>query len=116
MIIEDDTDILDIMTYILADQGYEVISKDNSTILSAVNDHYPDLILLDNRLLEGLGLEICKQYKQKWKAEGISACPIVIISADHELETLAERYEADGFLEKPFDVTNFLAAITKFIK
>jgi DNA-binding response OmpR family regulator len=116
MIIEDDTDILDIMTYILTDQGYEVVSNGNSTILSEVNDHYPDLILLDNRLPEGLGLEICKQYKQKWKAEGKFACPIIIISADHELETLAGKYDADGFLEKPFDVTNFLTAITKFIK
>ena len=116
MIIEDDADILDIMTYILTDKGYEVISNGNSTILSEVDNSYPDLILLDNRLPEGLGLEICKHYKQKWKAEGKSICPIIIISADHELETLANRYNADGFLEKPFDVGNFLATITKFIK
>src|ERR1700709_894917 len=116
MIIEDDADILDVMTYILTDKGYEVISNSNSTILSEAGNNYPDLILLDNRLPEGLGLEICKQYKQKWEAEGKSICPIIIISADHELETLATRYNADGFLEKPFDVVNFLATITKFIK
>lgn len=116
MIIEDDADILDIMTYILTDKGYEVVSNGNSAILSEVDNNYPDLILLDNRLPEGLGLEICKQFKQKWKAEGKSICPIIIISADHELEALANRYDADGFLEKPFDVANFLAVITKFIK
>jgi two-component system, OmpR family, phosphate regulon response regulator PhoB len=116
MIIEDDADILDIMTYILLDKGYEVVSSGNSTILSDVDNNYPDLILLDNRLPEGLGLEICKQFKQKWKADGKSICPIIIISADHELETRASKYDADGFLEKPFDVATFLAAITKFIK
>src|ERR1700733_7116719 len=93
MIIEDDTDILDIMTYILTDKGYEVVSNGNSTILSKVDNIHPDLILLDNRLPEGLGLEICKQYKEKWKAEGKFICPIIIISADHELETLANRYD-----------------------
>jgi DNA-binding response OmpR family regulator len=116
MIIEDDADISDIMTYILTDRGYEVVCNGNSTILSEVDNNYPDLILLDNRLPEGLGLEICKQYKQKWKAEGKSICPIIIISADHELQTLANKYEADGFLEKPFDIADFLAVITKFIK
>jgi DNA-binding response OmpR family regulator len=116
MIIEDDADILDIMTYILTDKGYEVVSSGNSTILSEVDEQYPDLILLDNRLPEGLGLEICKLYKQKWKAEGKSICPLIIISADHELESLAAKYDADGFLEKPFDIADFLAAITKFIK
>ena len=115
MIIEDDTDILDIMTYILTDKGYEVISSGNSTILSEADNNYPDLILLDNRLPEGLGLEICKQYKERWKAEDKSVCPIVIISADHELQTLANRYDADGFLEKPFDIANFLGVIKKFI-
>jgi DNA-binding response OmpR family regulator len=116
MIIEDDADILDIMTYILTDKGYEVVSSGNSALLAEIDTHYPDLILLDNRLPEGLGLEICRQNKQKWKAEGKSVCPVVIISADHELETLANKYEADGFLEKPFDVANFLTVITKFIK
>jgi two-component system, OmpR family, phosphate regulon response regulator PhoB len=116
MIIEDDADILDIMTYILTDKGYEVVSNGNSTILSEVDDHHPDLILLDNRLSEGLGLEIRKQYKQKRNAEGKSICPIIIISADHELETLATKYDADGFLEKPFDIANFIAVINKFIK
>ena len=115
MIIEDDADILDIMTYILTDEGYDVVSSGNSTILAEVDNNSPDLILLDNRLPEGLGLEICQQYKQKWAAEGRSVCPIIIISADHELNTLASRYDADGFLEKPFDIANFLAVIRKFI-
>jgi len=116
MIIEDDADILDIMTYILTDNGYEVISDNNSSILSQVVNGYPDLILLDNRLPEGLGLEICQEYKQLWKKEGKNVCPLIIVSADHELESLANSHDADGFLEKPFDVSNFLATITKFIK
>jgi DNA-binding response OmpR family regulator len=33
MIIEDDADIVDIMTYILRDRGYEVVCNGNSTIL-----------------------------------------------------------------------------------
>jgi len=116
MIIEDDADILDIMTYILTSKGYEVISNSNSAILSEVSNSYPDLILLDNRLPEGLGLEICKRYKQQWKTEGKSVCPVIIISADHELQQLAELHDADGFLEKPFDVDNFLATVVKFTK
>ena len=114
MIIEDDADILDIMTYILTAKGYEVVSNRNSMILSEVDDHYPDLILLDNRLPEGSGLEICKHYKQIWNAEGKSVCPVVIVSADHELEVLAKNHDADGFLEKPFEVASFLATVKKF--
>jgi DNA-binding response OmpR family regulator len=116
MIIEDDTDILDILTYILTNHGYEVISDSNSAILSEVTNNYPDLILLDNRLPEGLGLEICKRYKQEWKTGGVAACPVIIISADHELGTRIDAYDADGFIEKPFDVDNFLTVVSQFIK
>ena len=116
VIIEDDADILDIMTYILTDKGYEVISSSNSSILSGADNNCPDLILLDNRLPEGLGLEICKRYKQQWKTEGKAVCPLIIISADHGLVSVAARHGADGFIEKPFDVDNFLDTVKKFIK
>ena len=116
MIIEDDLDILDIITFILTESGYEVISSSNSSILSAAKNDYPDLILLDNRLPEGLGIEICQRYKQQWVDAGASVCPIIIISADHGVASLAESYGADGFIEKPFEVAGFLAAVNKFAK
>jgi len=116
MVIEDDTDILEVMTYILQSAGYDVVSAAGSELLTGVNDHYPDLILLDNRLPEGLGIEICKRYKAIWKESGISACPVVIVSADHELGTRTADYDADGFLEKPFEIQNYLAMVKKFVR
>lgn len=115
MIIEDDADILEIMTYILTQHAFSVVSSGKSDILDEVDENYPDLILLDNRLPEGLGLEIGKRYKQRWKTEGKSVCPLIVISADQGLHLLAQSHDADGFIEKPFDVDHFLATIRKFV-
>ena len=64
IIIEDDKDTLDIMTYILIDEGYEVIAADNTGPLTDIQLHQPILILMDNRLPEGPGRDICQKLKK----------------------------------------------------
>src|SRR5665213_3577388 len=102
IVIEDDQDILDIMTYILADEGYEVLASTDSRILDEVHLHQPTLILMDNRLTNGFGRDFCKQFKSN---PATRRFPIVLVSANSGLEEIARESLADGYLKKPFDIT-----------
>jgi DNA-binding response OmpR family regulator len=111
IIIEDDNDILDVMTYILTEEGYEVIASPNSTPLSQLDRLQPFLILMDNRLIEGTGTELCFKLKND---PATAHFPVAIISAHNNLEEIAKESRADAFLKKPFDIDELLALVKRF--
>ena len=108
LIIEDDRDILDIMIYILEDEGYYVIGAQDCAMITikTVQGLKPSLILLDIRLPDGDGSEACKRLKENAKT---AAIPVILVSANNKLEQMAAESRADGFLCKPFDVTELIA-------
>jgi len=111
IIIEDDPDTLDIMSYILADEGYETIAAKNSQPLHEVHNLQPMLILLDNRLTEGLGRDFCRQFKSD---PATMHFPVILVSANPGLEAMARDSNADGYLPKPFDIADLVNLVKKF--
>lgn len=111
IIIEDDPDILDIMAYILSEEGYDVLSATNSKPLEEVHLHDPILILMDNRLTDGLGKDFCKHFKEDPATRHF---PIVLVSANSGLEQMARDSGADGYLKKPFDISELIEVVKKF--
>ncbi|MEO3402876.1 response regulator [Mucilaginibacter sp. CAU 1740] len=111
LIIEDDQDILDMMTYILQDEGFRVISSMESVAVAYVQEIAPALILLDNRLADGFGRDICRKLKKDPATAGI---PVVIVSAVNQLEQVAEESGADAYLPKPFDLEELVAMVRRF--
>lgn len=117
LLIEDDRDIRDTVTYVLEGDGYEVIASDNSRILKSLSDINPDLILLDNWLTDwasdASGQQISKQLKSDSKTSHI---PIIILSAVNNVKEIAEAGLADAYIKKPFDVDELLAMVKKYIE
>jgi len=111
IIIEDDKDTLDIMTYILTDEGYEVIAADNTGPLMDIQLHRPVLILMDNRLPDGPGRDICLKLKND---PATAHFPVALVSADNKLEEIARDCGADAFLKKPFDVKELIGLTKRF--
>lgn len=75
----------------------------------------PDLILLDLMLPKLSGFDVCKLLKTDnltWRI------PVVIMSTltDAESRTRAQESGADHFIAKPYDLTETLAEIKKFLK
>jgi DNA-binding response OmpR family regulator len=112
IIIEDDVDILDMMTYILKDEGYNVISSVDCKPLEQVISIKPDLILLDNRLHQGSGKDECRKLKEAADTRHI---PVIIVSANMGLAQLAVESQADGYIKKPFDLEEFVAVVSRFV-
>ncbi len=111
IIIEDDEDTLDIMSYILTEEGYEIVSANNGKLLDDVHAHQPVLILMDNRLTDGFGGDICKQFKSD---PATKHYPVVLVSANMHLEKMATDSQADGYLKKPFDISELLELVKRF--
>jgi two-component system, OmpR family, phosphate regulon response regulator PhoB len=116
LVIEDDRDIRESVTYMLESDGYEVTASDNSRILKSLPDINPDLILLDNWLTDwasdASGQQISKELKSDPKTSHI---PIIILSAVNNVAEIAEAGLADAYIKKPFDVDELLAMVKKYI-
>lgn len=61
LIADDDPDILEILRYNLAQEGYEVFTaKDGDEALEKARKHQPDLIVLDVMMPRKTGVEVCQ--------------------------------------------------------
>jgi len=117
LVIEDDKDIRDTIVYVLEEEQYEVIASENAKILKKLSDIEPDLILLDNWLTDWTsdanGQQLSKELK---KDPATSHIPIIIISAVNNLKEIAEAGDADGYLKKPFDLTELVDIVKRHVK
>ncbi len=113
IVIEDNHDILDMISYILEDEGYEVLPSVNSEPLKEVESHKPDLILLDDWLPDGYGHKLCADLKGN---PATSAIPVVLISSVVNLPALAQKSNADGFITKPFDIDHLIEMVKKHLQ
>lgn len=111
VIIEDNPDILDIMGYILKDDGNEVISSPDAKIVDELAIINPDLVLLDELLPGARGSEICLRLKQD---EATRHIPVILVSTVPHLAKLAAQSKADAFLEKPFSISHLSELIATY--
>ncbi len=102
LVVEDETDILELIDYKLSQEGFQVLqASDGETGLEQARLSDPDLVLLDI-MLPGLdGLEVCRRLKRDPVTETI---PIIIVSAKGEESDVVTGLElgADDYLVKPF--------------
>ena len=108
--VDDDSDILEVLQFILEDSGYEVDTlSDGHNLLDTIQKKAPDLILLDIMLGSMDGRELCKQVKKQSATHNI---PIILISASHNISASMNQEGApNDFIAKPFDINNLLNKI-----
>lgn len=110
LIIEDDSDLQEGLSFALGAEGYEIDTADR--ILSAKQNFSKnsyDCLLLDCNLPDGNGFELCKDIRM------ISDIPILMLTArDTELdEVKALELGVDDFMSKPFSVAVLKARLKK---
>lgn len=114
LILDDNQDILNVLQEALVSEGYEVDTLNNSeNIIDTVQNHQPDLVLIDY-LLSGInGGEYCHQIKTN---ASTSHLPVIMMSGyPRVLESLGD-YGSDAILTKPFDLNEVYELIKKFSK
>ena len=98
LFVEDDDNIRLALRLALEDEGYEVIeAPDGASGLRLFGEVAPDLVLLDLRLPDLSGFEVCRQLRSH------SLTPIIIVSAQTDTHDLVAGLEAgaDDYVTKP---------------
>ncbi len=98
LFIEDDTAIRTALRLALEDEGYTVReARDGAEGLAKFAETTPDLVLLDLRLPDISGFEVCRQLRQH------SIVPIIMVTAQTDTHDLVAGLEAgaDDYVTKP---------------
>ena len=109
LLVDDDPGIVDVVSYSLAREGYEVeTADDGSKALAAAARQRLDLVVLDLMLPGISGEDVCRRLR----AAG-NTVPILMLTAkDAELDkVLGLELGADDYLTKPFSTAELLSRI-----
>ena len=115
-IIDDDWDMVQMMTALLEAAGHEIDSSvDTASGLSGAVAKRPDAVLIVLVMADFDGLELCR--KLKASPELVKSKIIMITSKDHDMwrEKAAEA-GADGYITKPLDADTFAAQIVDIVE
>ena len=111
LIVDDTPANLRLLSNMLAEQGYKVRSVINGQMaLTATQASPPDLILLDIRMPEMNGYEVCERLKADEDTHDI---PIIFISALDATQDKVKAFTVGGvdYITKPFQLEEVLARV-----
>jgi len=112
LIIEDEGEMCLVLNILLSDENIELDHVKNlSAAEEYLSNEVPSLIILDNKLPDGYGVDYIAYVKKKYPSIKI----IMITGFDASAKDVAMENGADLFLEKPFTKQEFLAAIKSLL-
>jgi CheY-like chemotaxis protein len=115
LIIDDDTDLLELLCHRLRMHGYNVrTAADGSEGYQLAEKEKPDLIILDIRMpvKDGLTTE-----EDLLKSMGTMLIPVIVMTAfdEPEKKRRAERLGAVAYFKKPLDDSRFMEAVDSIL-
>lgn len=116
LIIEDDKDIVELVRYNLANEGFEVVAVgDGSSGLASLRKTAPDLLILDLMLPRMPGLEVCKEIRRD---STLNRLPILMLTARGEEADRVVGLEmgADDYVTKPFSPRELVARVKALLR
>jgi DNA-binding response OmpR family regulator len=109
LVVDDDPAIREIVTEILELDDYTVqTATDGEAALRALARTAPGLVLLDMRMpvMDGWA------FARELRARG-DTTPIIVMTAAQDARVWAEEIQANGYLAKPFELTELLAVVDR---
>ncbi len=114
--IEDDPDMIDLVSIILQKHGYQVAGfTESREIMPRLESIKPELILLDLMMPHVDGIEVYREIKSR---EGMGDIPVIVISA---MKRAVEEIEREGEMKveaclvKPFTIGELLETVNRIL-
>jgi DNA-binding response OmpR family regulator len=112
LLIEDDIDIAEIMTYVLCEESYDVTSLNHILAFEDMLDKLrPDIVLLDLDIAGLDGRKVCNYIKSNIALYHI---PVVLVSASNRIIEAKDDCGADDLITKPFDIQHLINTVAKY--
>lgn len=108
LVVEDDSNIAELLRLYLGKEGFEVaIASDGGKAVNIFADFAPDIVLLDIMLPVMDGWQVCGEIRKTSKV------PIIMLTAKGETNDKVTGLEmgADDYITKPFEVKELLARV-----
>jgi len=103
LLIDDDEDLLEMMTLMLRSHGMDVISLNDGTMLyHALAERLPDILIMDVFLGNSDGRNLCRALKE---SKGYTGVPVFLYSAGDLSQASVAESKADQFFRKPFEMS-----------
>lgn len=113
LVIDDDSDIRDLIAETLIDEGYHVLtSGDGQTAVALAAAQPPGLILLDLMMPKMSGWQVIEELKASSRT---SSTPVVLVSASRDLQTISRQLGAASCLAKPFDLDTLVKMVHAYL-
>ena len=111
LVIEDEGEIGLLLNIILNEKDFELdYVKDLSSADEYLQKEQPSVIILDNKLPDGFGVDFISYIKKKY-----SAIKIIMISGFASAKDVALANGADMFFEKPFSKDELNNSLNKLV-
>jgi CheY-like chemotaxis protein len=111
LVVDDDPHILHFITDVLSDEGFDVVTApDGQAALDRVQEHPPDVILLDYQMPVCDGPRFVALYRQM---PGPHA-PVVLLTAATAARQRAAEIGADAYIGKPFDLDALFSLVERY--
>lgn len=114
LIVEDEQDILELMEYHLAKEGFETIGFLNTKkVVEALEEENVDLILMDRNLPGAEGSEFVESLRKK----GVQT-PVIFVSAKHKEDEIEQGFErgGDDYITKPFSMKELILRVRAVLR
>ena len=113
LVADDDNDLLQLVKMQLQHAGFIVhLALNGQGIVNMATEAHPDVILLDITMDGISGGDICKKLKTSHETSGI---PVIMISANDNIETVAITCGADDYVRKPFNLQTITQKISQVV-
>ncbi len=117
LVVDDNNEIRQLFSTVLRESGYHVLEASTGQQgLHLAQTRIPDLVLLDVRLPDISGVEICRKIKTNPRLQDVfvALCSGEEISEDHKVSGL--ELGADEYLVKPMSIRELLARVQTLVR
>ena len=113
LLVDDDRDLVDVLTYILRREGYEITAAfDGEQGWARFQSDGPELVILDANMPGLDGFEVCKRIRE------VSKTPVIMLTArtDETDVVQALGLGADDYITKPFSPRQLVARVKAVLR
>ncbi len=115
-ITDDDPDIRQLLTYVLAEEGHEIrVSKDGRIAIEAMMMDPPEVLILDLMMPEMDGHAVLRDMKDYQVLDSTKVLVLTAKGSEHDRH-LAFDLGADNYLTKPFEPDEVIEAIDTMLE